>query len=760
MKRVLFFIVAIYFLIPNLKASHILGGEISWECMPNGQYVFYTTLFRDCNQNTASFPYNTINLKVFNTPRPNNNTLSEIILNYVTPQVGTVLGPNGGIALGSKCDSCYGKSLSVFCELPNGGSLGAIEKFVFRSQPITLNGKPPSGNTNPWLNGWVFVYAPPCCRSNSIQNLVNKSGAIFKAIMYGDGRSNQNACYDNAPVFAEDPSIVACEGVDFSFFNASFDNEGDSLVYRFENVMDGPSYGTNFIPQFNSWENGFSVNNPTPTQAMNPLNKSATINAETGELNFKAFLPSHIVPNGAGYYIASIRVDAYAKNSLGNPIRTASFFRDMPIFVKRCDSINFSYQDSLNNTINYSSINYPPYFRVDGQDVRYIDTTIYAGDSLDFLIDLLDSNMSLCTIDYKSKLLLQAKSNQYDSTYTNVFGNCANPPCATLNSSATQIDGEFVDFGKLSSQFNWKTSCDHLDIVNGKRVPTDYIFNFKGSDGFCPIPSNDYVQLRVRVLSKDLEAPEIFCIDSTNQQYTITFDPYTFDSTIFKGTEVYVGERVLNSTSPFVYPATANYSLSYGSGSFQTPKLDSTKEYAFKLKYVYAFCNNLTYDTSEFSLESKLGLNYGLNMSIQLINDTLFSAVKNASHYQWYNGSQPIINANSSYYVPTVSGNYTLELSYSSCAYFSNVVNVTFTNINELPNNENLIIYPNPSDGLLTVELKDDEIKEIHLYSAQGKLLKQVFNTNKIHFDEFDAKIYLLKVIGSQHIYSKKVIKK
>jgi hypothetical protein len=29
-------------------ASNYLGGEITWQCMANGQYIFRLTLYRDC----------------------------------------------------------------------------------------------------------------------------------------------------------------------------------------------------------------------------------------------------------------------------------------------------------------------------------------------------------------------------------------------------------------------------------------------------------------------------------------------------------------------------------------------------------------------------------------------------------------------------------------------------------------------------------------------------------------------------------------
>ena len=30
-------------------ASHLMGGEITWECQSNGQFIFQLKVYRDCN---------------------------------------------------------------------------------------------------------------------------------------------------------------------------------------------------------------------------------------------------------------------------------------------------------------------------------------------------------------------------------------------------------------------------------------------------------------------------------------------------------------------------------------------------------------------------------------------------------------------------------------------------------------------------------------------------------------------------------------
>ncbi|MDX5427538.1 MAG: hypothetical protein LPK79_05475, partial [Bacteroidota bacterium] len=49
MRKLGLLIIAILGLSFSSQASHLLGGEITWECLPNGQFRFYLTLFRDCS---------------------------------------------------------------------------------------------------------------------------------------------------------------------------------------------------------------------------------------------------------------------------------------------------------------------------------------------------------------------------------------------------------------------------------------------------------------------------------------------------------------------------------------------------------------------------------------------------------------------------------------------------------------------------------------------------------------------------------------
>ena len=64
-KRILLTISILLAVAFQLRASHLMGGEITWTCQGNGQFVFHMKLYRDCNGATGP---PSAALDVFNNP--------------------------------------------------------------------------------------------------------------------------------------------------------------------------------------------------------------------------------------------------------------------------------------------------------------------------------------------------------------------------------------------------------------------------------------------------------------------------------------------------------------------------------------------------------------------------------------------------------------------------------------------------------------------------------------------------------------------
>ncbi|MFM9009071.1 MAG: hypothetical protein ACKORE_10885, partial [Bacteroidota bacterium] len=150
MKKVIMALVALVVLFSQAaQASHLMGGEITWECLksgPNiGRYIFTVKLYRDCNgvpgpvsvQLTSNAPGLGGGI--------NCNLISQTDISPQGPGCPTCVAPLG---------------------LPN-----AVEEFVYRSSPVVIAGVPPA-------TGWFFAYTN-CCRNGAITNLVNPGSGDF-----------------------------------------------------------------------------------------------------------------------------------------------------------------------------------------------------------------------------------------------------------------------------------------------------------------------------------------------------------------------------------------------------------------------------------------------------------------------------------------------------------------------------------------------------------------------------------------------------
>ena len=78
MKKILPLLFICFSFTFTASASHMMGGEITWECMGSGHYVFTMKLYRDCNG--ASAPTSGVSLNVSNHP-----SINFIPLNFVYP---------------------------------------------------------------------------------------------------------------------------------------------------------------------------------------------------------------------------------------------------------------------------------------------------------------------------------------------------------------------------------------------------------------------------------------------------------------------------------------------------------------------------------------------------------------------------------------------------------------------------------------------------------------------------------------------------
>lgn len=477
MKKLLSFTVILIglllFLPSKSYASHMAGGEITWVCLPNGQYVFKMDVYRECTGTSFFFNSQTISYQSGSiTVKPDSNRWLRYGAGNISPK-----GPNG----------CQRQ-----CDQP-GADIGATQFFPFISDPVTLTGTPPPG-------GWLFTWTL-CCRPSSVANLTTPASRSFtlRARMYpyrenGVNAEPANPCYDSSPKFEELPAVLICKGYDFIYNHNASDHDLDSLVYRWAFPWDTKNNPVDFAP-------GYAYNSPMPGPSAHPLNKTAQLNTQTGEIRFGAYSGQ-----SGQQYATCIQVDAYRCGQ-----KIASIFRDIPFILFDCPPLPGT-----------GFVNNPPTAMVNGVPaIGYVDT-VYAGEKISLPFQSVENDVIYADpADPTTARLQQNYLSPSGFLFSNDFqdpNNCKTStvaPCATLTPppmrNPLNDQMELSNQGTVSSLFEWQTTCAHLNADLGcTSTGGTYNFVMKTYDDHCDVPGIIYPSISIHVLAPPIvDHPEI-----------------------------------------------------------------------------------------------------------------------------------------------------------------------------------------------------------------------------------------------------------
>jgi hypothetical protein len=164
----------------------------------------------------------------------------------------------------------------------------------------------------------------------------------------------------------------------------------------------------------------------------------------------------------------------------------------------------------------------------------------------------------------------------------------------------------------------------------------------------------------------------------------------------------------------------------------------------------YTWINGTTYtsstNTAKDTLVNSVGcdsivtlnltINQVSNISTSVVGITITASNPSAT-YQWLDCTRTysvISGEVSQSYIPATNGSYAVELTENGCVDTSacvNIFNVGFEK-KEITTNS-LLVYPNPSSGLINVEILNKEIQQIELtvYDVSGKQITRRHYTNK-----------------------------
>lgn len=198
--------------------------------------------------------------------------------------------------------------------------------------------------------------------------------------------------------------------------------------------------------------------------------------------------------------------------------------------------------------------------------------------------------------------------------------------------------------------------------------------------------------------------------------------------------------------------------------AFDLPQsLDPTTTITTCGSYVWAQ-NGQTYTTSGTYTEPITGnacsSNATLNLTISssitnlnvIQNNTVLTASQPNLNYQWVdcdNNYSEIPGETSQSFVTTTSGNYAVILSLGECADTSDCKMVSFASIGDNDFSNSVLVYPNPTDGGVTIELNDiSGGVQARLLDMTGRLiLENTYSSEKIEFFiEGQAGMYFLEL--------------
>ena len=191
-KFLLFFVIAVA-TFSNVKASHLMGGSISYQYV-SGQYSIHVLLYRDCQGlsfgASASISCHSTSL---------NQTL-----NLSLPMLGSAVNIT---------PVCPASASLITC---NGGSYPGFERAEYQG-PVAL----------PAASDWVITY-DDCCRTGTITNLSNPSshGLHLSCTLNNVNGPNNSSVFTQTPIF-----MIPNYQLTQMNFHAS-DVDGDSLSYH------------------------------------------------------------------------------------------------------------------------------------------------------------------------------------------------------------------------------------------------------------------------------------------------------------------------------------------------------------------------------------------------------------------------------------------------------------------------------------------------------------------------------------------------
>lgn len=255
----------------EVSASHIMGSDLTYECLGGNKYKIRLTLYRDC----AGINMNTSETVVLTSATCGVNTSMTVALEAGYP-----------VEVSNVCSSQIGNTTC------NGGTLQGVQEFVY-SGIITLTQA---------CSDWTFSYSN-CCRNYAIT-----TGSAGESYYIAATLNNLVYTCNNSPDFTNKPIPYFGLNQPASYSHSTTELDGDSVVYSLVTPLQDATTPITFNAPYSLT---YPISTTTSTFPIVP---------STGQMNF--------TPNAIQNGVLAVLVREYRGGVLIGSVR-----RDIQIIV-------------------------------------------------------------------------------------------------------------------------------------------------------------------------------------------------------------------------------------------------------------------------------------------------------------------------------------------------------------------------------------------------------------------------------------------
>ncbi|WMX13750.1 PKD domain-containing protein [Aureispira sp. CCB-E] len=472
------------------RASHIVGGDISYECLGPSpttgimQYRITMHVYRDRINGRAPF---------------DNPAYVGIYAGLNTSSVDTVL------ALGNPDTTDIPIVFSNPCLIvpPNVGVVEAVYQGI-----VELPFNP---------DGYTISYQR-CCRNYTVSNLASprSTGATYTISLSAEAQQQCNS----SPTFNEFPPIVICANRDLEFDHSATDVDGNTLVYELCSPYSGGGSSSSGGNGFNS----AAPNPPAPPpynpvvfhsgySATNPMNANPTLQIDPNTGLLTGF------PTSIGQYVVGVCVKEY--DAQGNLL--SQTLRDFQFNVTICD-------DQVDAKVRADSVNFATdqyYVNFCGDSIITFDNTSTIQsfiNSYEWRIDLGNGTFFIDSI-FEPTVTFPGNGTYQGWLIANPGSvGCTDTALLTITISLDVLANFSVTYDSCEIGLSYFTN---KTVFNPNTPIQSYVWNFgDGNTSFNKDPNHQYVYPDTGVHNVTLTATDIAgCVSKKTRPFDWTPKP-------------------------------------------------------------------------------------------------------------------------------------------------------------------------------------------------------------------------------------------